>query len=367
MTLDGAPNVAEWTAERTEIDTGTPVETPVVETPASPAAPETPVAPETPPSTADQIVQGLVKSGLTEVDAKALLGKATTPEPIKDALEAYLDGKPYLVPKNLTFKLKSGTQVAEKSFEQLQREGMLYTDYQRKTAAVAQRERELSDRMTQAEAQLAAAKARETWLKEREGEMLEAQRDPKKWEAYQEYMRMYQADPRFRKLADDALKARELEAQNGVYAKQETERLVGQHVEQARNWISEIGKEFPGVDQDRVRTTYAQLLALEQVEFSPHAVRAVFQNESQVVTAAMSPLQQQMAEMKAELDALKAGKEAEVHNAGTQHALNRAKAPSVAPGGGGPPAPARAPERKPIPPTRQGHEAAVSEWARQRD
>lgn len=365
MTMDGAPNVAEWTAERTEVDTG--VEAP--ETSIAPEPPVAPTAPETPaePSTADQIVQGLVKSGLTEPDAKALLGKATTPEPIKDALEAYLDGKPYLVPKNLTFKLKSGTQVAEKSFEQLQREGMLYTDYQRKTAAVAQRERELGDRMTQAEAQLAAAKARETWLKEQEQQMLEAQRDPKKWESYQEYMRMYQADPRFRKVADDALKARELEAQNSVYQRQDTERAVSQHVEQARTWIAEIGKEFPGVDPDRVRTTYAQLLALEQVEFSPQAVRAVFQNEAQVVTAAMTPLQQEMAAIKAELEALKAGKAAEAHNAGTQHVLNRSKAPNVAPGGGGPPAPARAPERKPIAPTRQAHEAAVSDWAKVRD
>ncbi|HKR56934.1 MAG TPA: hypothetical protein VJS20_11595 [Gemmatimonadales bacterium] len=373
-----APSVADWSATRNELD-GATTET-VVETPVAPPAEvppaatpdpaaETPPAPAAPPapSPADQIVQGLVKSGMTDQDAKALLGKATTPEPIKDALEAYLDGKPYQVPKGLTFKLKSGQVVTEKSLDALHKEGMLYHDYQNRTQVLSRQERELQGRIAKADAQLAAAKAREEWVREQEAGMLEAQKDPKKWEAWQQYQHQYQTNPMFRKMADDALAKRETDAELGVYRQQEDARIVDGGVQWAMSAITTLGKEFPGVDPDRVRERYGALVANGQADLTFQDLRGVFEYEKAYVDKTSAPINAALEQMRAELDALKAGKAAETHNATTAHALERAKAINTAPGGGGPPAPARAPERKPIPPTRQAHEDAVRDWASRRD
>jgi len=73
------------------------------------------------------------------------------------------------------------------------------------------------------------------------------------------------------------------------------------------------------------------------------------------------------ARIKAENDALKAAKDAESHNAQTARVLQRGKAPNLAPGGGGPPAPGKLVEPKPIPPDRKAFDQAVSEWSKVRD
>lgn len=364
---------AEWSGARTELDTGAdtpPVapETPEAPPVATPTAPEPSAPGETPvASPADQIVAGLVKAGMTDTDAKALWGKASTPEPIKDALEAFLDGKAYPVPKGLTFKLKSGAVVTEKSLEQLQKEGMLYNDYQVKTQDVARQRRDLEARLAQANAQLAAAKVREDYVREQEAEMIAAQKDPKKWEAWQQYQHQYQTNPMFRKMADDALKNRETQAELGTYREQEDARFVQDGTQWALNAITEMGKEFPTVDPDRVRERYGSLVANGKADLTATDLRTVFQYEQDYLNRVQSPVNAKIEELQAQIATLTSTKAADKHNAGTAHALERSRAVPTSPAGGGPPAPARAPERKPIAPTRQDHDRAVADWAAVRE
>jgi len=92
------PDTSAWIAGAgTAVAETSAPETPPV-APETPEAPPAPPAPETPPapSPAEEIVQGLAKAGMTPEQAQALVTKATTPPAIKDALEAMLDGKPYL-------------------------------------------------------------------------------------------------------------------------------------------------------------------------------------------------------------------------------------------------------------------------------
>lgn len=363
------PDVAGWVAGGATV-ADTPLAAP--ETPVAPPA-EVPVeaAPETPPATpetspADTVVQAMVKGGMTPEDAQKLVESVKTPPAIKDALEAYLDGKPYPVPKNLMFKLKSGTLVQEKSLEALQREGMLATDYQRKTQDVARMRRDLEQSLNQSQARLAAADAREKWIKEREAEMIEAQKDPAKWEQYQEAMRLYQTNPGFKKLYDDALAKREGDAQLDVYRERERADNVTKGVEWARATIDEIAREYPNVDPDRVRTRYAQELALEQTELTPFAIRSIFQSEKDALSKALSPVEQQLTEMRAKIEELTAVRGVESHNAQTSRALERAKAPNTAPAGGGPVAPMKVVPPKPIV-GRQAIDDAVSAWSKVRE
>jgi len=372
--INTPPDVSAWAAQRTEADTGTAtaVETPPVPPEVEPAAPGTEAPPVTEPaaapSPAEQVVQAMVKGGLTAADAQKLVDSIKTPQPIKDALEAVLDGKPYPVPRNLTFSLKSGGQVSQRTLEDLFKGGLREADYTRNMQQVAQQRRQLEQRIAQADAQLAAAQERANWIKEQEQQMLEAQKDPKAWEEYQEMMRLRASSPRIAKLFDDALASREIGAQNKVFEEQNTTRQVEYEADQARRWISEIGREFPSVDPERVRVIYGTALkAGDFPENTPDAVRTVYQWEAENVKKAASPLEQELTALKARLEELEAGKQVEAHNAKTERVLQRAKAPNTAPAGGGPAAPVRVQEKKPIPPVRQAIDKAISDWAAVRD
>lgn len=360
------PDVSAWSAQRTEADTGVAVETPPTpETP--PVAEAPPVTPEVPagPTPAEEIVQGLAKAGMTPEQAQGLVAKATTPQPIKDALEAFLDGKPYPVPKNLTFNLKSGTTTRQATLEQLQREGMLATDYQRKTQELATQRRDHQRQVAEWTARDAALKAREQWFEEQRNEMLAAQKDPKAWEQYQEVLRLRGANPAFNKLFEDAMKARESDATKGVFDKAVEEQQITDGAQQVFEWIRDMATEFPGVNPDRVRIVLAYALQNGQLPNTQAAVRQVYEGESAYLKG--GPLSAEVAALKAENDALKAAKDAEAHNAQTARVLQRGKSPNLAPGGGGPPAPGKLVEPKPIPPDRKAFDQAVSEWSKVRD
>jgi len=335
---------------------------------AAPAA-DAGAAPEVPQTRAEatELVEALVKSGWRRDLATQKVEALTAPPPIKDALEAYLDGKPYQVPKGLVFKLKNGNTFVEKPLTALQTEGMLYHDYQLKTTQVAQMRRAVEQAQRDADARIARAEARETWLKEREQEMLEAQKDPAKWEQYQELMRVRQANPAFAKLWDDALKAREQGAELEMVRQAQTESQVSEGVQTAVTWITDAAKDFPTVDPERVRVLYGMALEKGQADLSPAAVRQIFETEQAYLTKASQPVTEQMAALQARLAELEGKKADEAHNAHTARVLDRAKAPNTAPAGGSPAAPRKVEERKPIPPERGAMDKAISDWTKVRD
>jgi hypothetical protein len=369
--LNNPPDVNAWVSGGAATATETPpAEVPVVETP--PAPPEVPPA-ETPPvppappepSPAEAIVSAMVKAGMKQEDATALFQKATTPQPIKDALEAYLDGKPYPVPKSLTFKLKSGTTERQATLEQLQREGMLATDYQRKTQELAQQRREHQRQVAEWTARDAALKEREKWFDEQRQEMLLAQKDPKKWEEYQEIQRLRSQSPAFDKLFQDAMKAREDGATRGVLEQVEREQQIAEGVETVVDTIRSLASEYPEVNPERVRIVLAYALQSGQLTDTPESVRQVYEGERQYLQG--GPAAAEVARLKAENDALKAAKDAEAHNAQTARVLQRNKAPNTAPAGGAPAGPAKVEPPKPIPPNRQAIDQAISDWSKRRD
>jgi len=362
------PDTSAWIAggSATAVETPSAVETPPAP-PAEPVATTEPVAPAAPaePSPAEEIVQGLAKAGMTPEQAQALVTKATTPQPIKDALEAYLDGKPYPVPKSLTFKLKSGTTERQATLEQLQREGMLATDYQRKTQELAQQRRDHQRQVAEWTARDAALKEREKWFEEQRNEMLTAQKDPKKWEEYQEVLRLRQSNPAFDKLYQDAMKAREDGAMKGVFDQALQEQAVTAGAEQMVEWIQSVSSEYPMVNPERVRIILAYALQNGQLENTEAAVRQVYRGEAEYLTS--GPAAQEAAALKERLAALETAQAAEAHNAKTARVLERSKAPNVSPVGGTPAGPARVEPPKPIPPDRHAIDKAINDWSKVRD
>ena len=272
---------------------------------------------------------------------------APTLAEVQDFIEAQLGEGTFKIPKGVKLPLKRGETVEYATVEELQKRGMLELDYRHKTAETARLRRDTEATQTRLAAAEARVQAREQYLTEQEAEMREAQKDPEKWAAYQEMQRLYQENPRFRKVMDDALAKRETDAENAVYQEREYRAQVNEGAALAASWIEQIGQDpkYAGVNQDRVRMLYANALRAdtENTALDPNVVRAIYDQEARYLTESQGPLQKQLADLTARLAAVEAAKGAEKHNAGTSHALARAKTPPVA-ATGRPPAPAAAPK-----------------------
>lgn len=187
----------------------------------------------------------------------------------------------------------------------------------------------------QAEARL---RAREEALAAREAELKGAATDPAKFEAYTEHLRQYQENPAYRQMVDRALEADALKADLAARQAEEADTRIHEAVTTASQWIDAAVARHPGVNAERVRTLYGQALAANMARFDPADVERIVESEAQALTAGLTPLQTQLAEIKAELDRVKAEALAAKQNATTAHALGRAGTIPTAPAGR-PPAP----------------------------
>lgn len=325
--------VSDWIAD------GTPA--------AEPVTTETPAGQPRDPETGKFLPKEPVDAG---AGATSIAPQGSAPVPpapgasaaeVQEFIDAQLaDGSPFKLPKGVRIPLKRGETTIYDPIEDVQKRGMLELDYRHKTADTARERRSLEQERIAHAAAVARTTARETWLNERETEMREAQKDPEKWAAYQEMQRLYQENPQFRKVMDDALAKRETDAVNAVYQERDYQAQVQEGVTAAAGWIDQLASDpaFQGVNPDRVRVRYAEALQSGRATLDPREVRALYEDEARYVVQTTSPLTKELADLKAEVAALKAGKAAEKHNAGTAHALNRAKTPPVA-ATGRPPAP----------------------------
>lgn len=313
---------ADWIADGTKAAEPVTIETPAVETVvAQPRAADGTFASPT----------GAPASATPTPAVPASAASAAAPvSAVQEFIEAQLGDGVFQVPKGVKLPLKRGDTIEYATVEELQARGMMELDYRHKTADVARQRREIDARDTALRAEAAKVTARDTQLAEREAELVAAQKDPAKWQAYQQMQTLYQSNPQFRKTLDDALAKRETDAEIAVYREQDYRAQVQQGTDLAASWITEAAREFPGVSPERVRSVYAQALAAGQAQLDPAHVRAIYQQESGYLTASQGPLQKQLAELTAQVAALTASKETERANATTQHAVKRAQTPPVA-------------------------------------
>lgn len=319
---------ASWIADGTPaaepVTTETPAEAqPAVERPRGPDGKF--IAAETPASATP------TPASPASAPATAVPPAGATAQQVQEFIEARLgESETFQIPKGVKLPLKRGDKIEYAPVEEVLARGMMELDYRHKTAAVAQQRRDLETRDIAIRAEQAKVEARDKWLAEREAEMREAMKDPQAWEAYLQMQVMYQTNPRFRQTLDDALAKRETDAENAVYRERDYQDQVRHGTELAAAWITDTARDFPNVDPERVRTLYAQALSAGSATLDPSQVRAIYQQEADYVTRNRGPLEQQLAELKQQVERLTAGKAAEAQNATTQHAVNRAKAPPVA-------------------------------------
>jgi hypothetical protein len=314
-----------------------------VESPPPPAAEPAPPA-ETPPAPAPapEVPPG----------EPAESAPAPTAEEFIEALIREADGtrpaETLKIPAGAKLPLKVDGQVVYKPAREALDGAMMREAFTARMREVAEHRRELEQHAAQLIADRARLEAREQWIAEERDRLRAAQQSPEAYERYQTHLRLMQEEPEYAKTFADALSGRERAAEDTALAAEAQREQVRAGVAQAAQWILEMGREpaFATVDLDRVRETYARQLEQGQAGLDPSAVRAIFAAEAQYLTTSLTPLQQRIAELEAQVAEVRQTVPTAAHNRQTQHALARASTPPVT--RGAPPAPAPA-DRKVAP------------------
>jgi hypothetical protein len=296
-------------------------------------APPAPAAPPPPPPAAAAPAPEPPPSAPT---APAPPATAAEVEEFIEAILAEAEGdKPaevLKIPAKAKVPLKVNGEIVYRPAKDALASSMLEEDYSRKQATLGANRRELEQHAATLVADRARVEAREKFLNEEIGKFRDAQKDPVKWEAYQNHLQLLASDPEYAKVFEDALKGRERAAVDEVEQQTRDREALVQSVSEAAGWIIDIGNEpaYQHVDLDRVRAIYSQALESGQAGLDPEVVRHIFEQEARYLTSSTSPLAVENAALRAQVASLTdpAGQ----HNRATEHALKRAAAPPVVTG-----------------------------------
>ncbi len=318
---DAAQAVKAWVKD------GTPSEEPVtVETPAADVTPV--VEPVEKPDIEPAEVEGTVE------------GDATGGDETPAKFTGRVGDEDFDVPADFLVPVKRGTETEYISIKELQEQGMRQKDYTIKTTDVARQRKELDRATREAAADRATLKARENTLKDREVQLREVQNDPEKLAAYNEHMEMYSTNPEYRKTVDKSMRVDELEARQNATDAANEQAAIGEAVETIADWMIEFAgqDEYANVDPERVRVAYASAIQGGTARIDQEELKGFFDAEAASMEKLFegSPLRRELDDLKARFAKQEEAAAAASHNAGTAHAISRAKSPAVKPITGAP-------------------------------
>ena len=299
-------------------------------TDSTPAAPTAESWVDEAPGEAVEVAE-VVEEALEAVEAEAV---------VEDVIQNFIDAKngeeTFQIPEGIMVPQKRNGETEYVAIEDVLKRGMMGNDYNLKTTEHAQAVRDHQRAVERNEAMNARLEARAAHVKAEEERIKAALSDPASAAAYEEHLVQYARNPMYRKNVDAALAQEENQAELDVLRAREDQRVVNEAGEMAMGWINSLAAEFPNVDADRVRTEYGRSLSNGTATLNSSEVRRLFTVEAEHVQRTLSPLQSELAEMRATIDAMKASTAAETHNETTQHAVTRAKATKVNTGRGAP-------------------------------
>tara|TARA_R110000787_G_scaffold186633_1_gene298363 strand:- start:3810 stop:4844 length:1035 start_codon:yes stop_codon:yes gene_type:complete len=309
-------------------DGGMDAEPVTVETPAAPTVESWAEAPVE--SAPVEVVEAVVEA------AEAAPTEEAAAEIVQNFIDAQHGDETFQIPEGLLVPQKRNGQTEMVSIEDVLKRGMMGNDYNQKTTEHAQAVRDHQRAIERTAAQEARLQARSAHIDKEEARIKAALSDPASAAAYEEHLVQYANNPMYRQNVDASLAQEENQAELNILREREDQRVVNEAGQMAQGWLAQYATEFPNVDADRVRVEYGRSLSNGTASLNASEVRRLFEAEAQHVNATLSPLQDQLAEMRATIEAMNASTAADTHNEATQHAVTRSKAPKVVTGRGAP-------------------------------
>jgi len=317
----------EWIKDGTVEAVPETVSTPAVET----AVVETPT---TDAPTRDELTGRFIAAGDTPAVAvievpvipsavAAVAADAAEAQAVEEFLEARQGDKPYQFPKNVSLPWKRGNETGFTPVEEILKGYMMEKDYRIKTQQTAEERRQVAVERARVMAEKAAIDG------ERE-QLRAAMIDPEKLEQYQQHYEQMRVNPVYKKFVEDALDKRVTQAELDVIRNEERDAGLQEAATNLTSFIRDTASQYNGVDPERVIATYRRgLISGEIPEITEQSVHQIFKAEAEYTGKILSPIQSEMAELKAQIATLSGAKAVEAHNAKTDTALAKNKAAPV--------------------------------------
>lgn len=316
-----------------------------------------PVTTETPPEPTTQEPEAVSRETPEATDT------VSQEETVAEGFVGRVGEEDFTIPKGFTVPVRRGDEIEYVPIEDLQGRSMMEKDYRTKTNEINQSKRSLLNRERALAENRAASDARETHLAEMEEQLKQSFTDPDKHAAYQEHLRQYEENPVYRQNVDDALAKRQTDAKLKVFEDERQQSQLEEGVATVQGWADELHEAHPGVPIDRALAIYGERLerAGANGRLDKQDLEAIFVSEEGYLNTAMSPLQQQLANLTQQVEQLSANDDAGEHNTATAHAMNRGKVPRVNSTTNSP-----SPHKKTKPKrhTMEEHQGVVDRWAR---
>lgn len=225
-------------------------------------------------------------------------------------------------------------QVEYEPLEKVQRERMLKKDYD------AGRQEIKAERQALA-AERAELAHRARLFEAEEARIRAAAKDPAEFDRMTEHFRLMQENPQYAQAVEKAQQKDLDDAGRAAAQEAQEQALVGEAIDATNEWLAEIAGRHPGVDLNETRTAFGMALYNRQpgVNFSRESLEAFVAARAKPVTDVLTPLQEQVAALKAANEKVLAELAALRTQKTTDHALTRARAVPTAPLGGAPVAP----------------------------
>lgn len=294
--------------------------------------------------------------GAAQVAADAKAAGATPAQQaaaVQDYLEAQVEGgEPIRIPLTAKIPWKQRGQDGFASIKEIQQAHLFHRDYTRNMQQLAGERERFAEERQHAERERVANEAR--WsAQERERKLfLEAQRDPAKQAQLEQHLEQMATNPEYARRWEKAMEADVYEAVAEHEQAVDMQHVASSIAADARAYITEQSAKYPGVDAQRVLGAYQQAwFELDNMEpaardrqeralRSSKYVDAIFAKEAEQVAKVTGPLRGELDELKRQLAALQAEREADKTNGRrTAHRERTTSAVAGAPlGGGSPPA-----------------------------
>lgn len=254
------------------------------------------------------------------------------------------DGTELRVPSSAKMAVTRKGETEYLPASEVRKGGMLEKDYRIKTAELARLRGEADRERREFVANQRRLKARENALDILDKEIKGAQGDPEKLEKLLKRQEYLQNDPELAEQLKELDEGRNAKLELEIQQEQAALDAAQEAAKQAVGWVDELSRDerFAGiVDTRSVIDEYSRQLQEEKAQFSREAIEQLFIAKAEpiqrAVDARMGNVNSELEKMKKELDALRNNKQ-------TEHALNRAGAPNIAPSRGKPPTPSSAPK-----------------------
>jgi myosin heavy subunit len=250
-------------------------------------------------------------------------------------IEAMLDGQPMKLREDLMVPWKRGEETGQVSLREAINGYQREADYTRKMQAFSQERRSFEQTKLEIETTRRQIEAERVAVEREMQRHLTALTSPDESvrARYERHLEMLSGDPDYRKTYEKALKAEAYEAREGLHSELSQQQYVQSVQADIADAVTRFTTEMSLQPEqvDRVLSRYELLVEREgEKALTERSLKRLFEEEASYAQTVSTPLKTELDALKAEIERLKSGSQADAHNARVRSTVTKAATATAA-------------------------------------